>query len=488
MKIQKVLIQNFRSIQKQEFNSKELSILIGDNGTAKTSVIEAINYCLSPYFLSGRLKHTDFYNGTDDSILIQIDFDECFTANLPDGYTKQQVNCQGIFLEIKKRDKASPGKAFSDLVVITHYAIPNRSKDNEKGWEITRKSGKKFQFDERLLSLSQVELENIPKSFYFGKNRERQLQKGFNSSISSVFDDFNWRFLKGLRKETVNGDQENFFDRKTKLESEIIEKVDEASVKKSFSALNNKLKDFNIDTITLSFIDGNAPFETAFISQKTGNLDLSISQVGSGIEMIVSLLFLETLASLSKEQIIVMIDEPELHLHPSLQEKFIRYLIEFSKTNQIFFSTHSPYFFKNCLNNQNIELLVTIKEDDNIVIENTGNQFGLFPWSPSWGEINYYAYDLPTIEFHNELYGYLQEITQNFNTVNIENYFRQKSITKTKDWARIQNGQIQQPESVTLMTYIRHSIHHPENTNNQAFTNSELKQSIDELIKLVKNP
>lgn len=26
--------------------------------------------------------------------------------------------------------------------------------------------------------------------------------------------------------------------------------------------------------------------------------------------------------------------------------------------------------------------------------------------SPSWGEINYFAFDIPSIEFHNELYGF----------------------------------------------------------------------------------
>lgn len=35
--------------------------------------------------------------------------------------------------------------------------------------------------------------------------------------------------------------------------------------------------------------------------------------------MIVALVFLETLASLSKENIVILIDEPELHLHPILQ-------------------------------------------------------------------------------------------------------------------------------------------------------------------------
>jgi len=488
MRIKKLTISNFRGIKNQTLNSKGLSIFIGDNTTGKTSIIEAINYALSPYFLSGKIKHTDFYKGLDNPIIIQIEFDTNFIAALPDGYTTQKVECNRVYLEIKKRDKATPGKAFSDIVVITHYVVPNRPKDGEKGWEIQRKSGTKFQFDERLLALSQATLEEFPKSFYFGKNRERQLRRGFNSSISSVFDDFNWRFSKGVRGEEIAEGQENFFTKKNAFEKEIISKIDEASIKKSFEALNDKLKGFGVGAIDISFIDSNAPFDGAFLSQKLEKLDLPVAMLGSGVEMIASLLFLETLASLSRENIVVLIDEPELHLHPQLQEKFIQYLIEFSKTNQVFISTHSPYFFKNCLKNSQIELLITKNTADGIIVENTGSQFGLFPWSPSWGEINYSAYNLATIEFHNELYGYIQEKQQKYTIEQAEAYFTSKNITKTKKWAKIVNGQVQQPEDVTLMTFVRNSIHHPENTSNGEYTSQELESSIDELIKLVKNP
>ena len=314
------------------------------------------------------------------------------------------------------------------------------------------------------------------------------MQRGYNSSASSVFDDYNWRFSKSVREETVAEGEETFFAKKNTFEKEIVSKIDDASMKKCFEVLNKKLKDFEVDTIDLSFIDSNAPFDSAFLSQKLEKLDLPVTTLGSGVEMIISLLFLETLAALSKEKIVVLIDEPELHLHPHLQEKFVQYLIEFSKTNQVFISTHSPYFFKNCLSNPQIELLVTKNTDSGISVENTGLQFGIFPWSPSWGEINYSAYDLPTIEFHNELYGHLQETQQKYSIDQVETYFVSKSITKSKKWAKMKNGQAQQPEDVSLMTFVRNSIHHPENTSSGGYTPQELKLSIKELMKLIKNP
>lgn len=46
----------------------------------------------------------------------------------------------------------------------------------------------------------------------------------------------------------------------------------------------------------------------------------------------------------SKEGDMIVIDEPELSLHPSLQKKLLRLVLRFSTNRQIVISTHSPYF------------------------------------------------------------------------------------------------------------------------------------------------
>lgn len=46
----------------------------------------------------------------------------------------------------------------------------------------------------------------------------------------------------------------------------------------------------------------------------------------------------------SSEDNIILIDEPEISLHPDLQRKLFQLLIEYSKDKQIIISTHSPYF------------------------------------------------------------------------------------------------------------------------------------------------
>lgn len=46
----------------------------------------------------------------------------------------------------------------------------------------------------------------------------------------------------------------------------------------------------------------------------------------------------------SSENNVILIDEPEISLHPDLQRKLFSLLVEYSKDKQIIVSTHSPYF------------------------------------------------------------------------------------------------------------------------------------------------
>jgi predicted ATP-dependent endonuclease of OLD family len=480
MKIQSIHIQNFRSILDQTFNLNDLSILIGNNGTGKTSILEAINFCLSPYSINGRIKHTDFYNGVDTPITIELVFNETFSIDIQDGYNTQSISCNKIHLDIKKREKATPNKSFSDGFVTNHYAVPVQEKATDRGWSIKRKNNSSFDFTERHLSLSNVQSNDLPRCFYFNRNREQQIKKGYNSSITQVFDDFNWRFTKELRKASNNST--TIITDKYKLEKSIFELIDDSAIEKSFLALNDKLKSFGLDDVRLSLMDGNAPFDSAFLSNTIGSLDMAVSNLGSGIEMIISLLFLETLASLSKENILILIDEPELHLHPQLQEILINYLISLSPNKQIVISTHSPYFFKNCNSHCNISLIITTKSEYSCLISNAELFLANFPWSPSWGEINYYAYNLPLIEFHNELYGYLQSKNNVYRIDELDNYLFTLGIPKSKKWIKETKDGKDVIENVTIMTYIRHMIHHSENKKNDNYSPDEFSYSIKTML------
>lgn len=480
MRVKAVKIQNFRGIEDAVYEFNAFNVLIGDNGTSKTTILEAINYCLSPSFVSTRVKYSDFHKGNNTPIKISVLFDEEFGVTLLDGYGTQPFKCKGVFLSIKKRDSLKGiTKAFTDGFVIRHCLIPavERPDPSKSEWIITRKSGSQMVVTERHLSEA---LSQMPyRTFYYDKNRERQLQKGFNSSITSVYDDFNWRFVKNTR----NGEETHpIYAALDNVEKMIVDSIDENAIDKTLTELNKKLQDIIGDKISMSFIDRFEPFNNADFCKTVGEINLETSQLGSGIDMLVSLMFLETLASLAKEQFTILIDEPEMHLHPSLQMRLVKYLSDLAKNHQVVISTHSPFIFKN------------LKDADTSLIPLGGEKVAcLFPWSPSWGEINYFTYKNPTVEFHNELYGHLQTIAINEDPdcekeVKFDQWLNRKGLALSKQWIRQRGGQALAPETRTLQTYLRNMIHHPENTLNALYTETEFEESIKGMVDLLVKP
>jgi hypothetical protein len=87
---------------------------------------------------------------------------------------------------------------------------------------------------------------------------------------------------------------------------------------------------------------------------------------------------------------------------------------------------------------------------------------GLFPWSPSWGEINYFAYNYSTIEFHDELYGFIQEKTKYYKVKEIDDYLESQGLEKNKTWTIEKDGVAGSTFNCTLSVFIRNRTHHPE--------------------------
>lgn len=150
---------------------------------------------------------------------------------------------------------------------------------------------------------------------------------------------------------------------------------------------------------------------------------------------------------------------------------------------QIFIATHSPWLFKNCL--EKVRLIIARRRGKKISFKNTEQSVWLF-LQPSWGEISFHAYDLQTFEYHNELYGWIQEKTTNWDEESIDKYFQQQGNLRYKTWVRLNKNGSQKRCGRTIMTYIRNFTHHPENTLNQKYSNKELRQSILAMIKIVK--
>lgn len=223
--------------------------------------------------------------------------------------------------------------------------------------------------------------------------------------------------------------------------------------------------------------------------------ETAMDEKGSGMQRAVALAMVQVYADILRQQpgeelqkpLFLFIDEPEICLHPNAQEKLFRALLELSRNNQIFIATHSPYFLST-EHVRNMNLFICRIGADGPEISNTSTQ-GFFPWSPTWGEINYLAYDMPTVELHNELYGRLQELTENWKLGEFDNYLESQGIPKNMSWTKEKEGIAESTYDVTLMTFIRNKIHHPENATMLAsdYTFEGLKNSIDRMILILNS-
>jgi len=203
----------------------------------------------------------------------------------------------------------------------------------------------------------------------------------------------------------------------------------------------------------------------------TGDEDIPINKRGSGVKRLILLNFFRAEAERRKTEenipsIIYAIEEPETSQHTQHQKKLIKAFLELSNTanTQVIITTHSAALVKE-LEFQHLRL---VKSNDTIkTIENVlPNRL---PY-PSLNEVNFLAFSEITEEYHNELYGYI-ELEGEMN-----NYRHGKATVSYNKLGR--DGSII-VQSIVLTDYIRHLIHHPENTNNTRFTSQQLSESIN---------
>lgn len=188
---------------------------------------------------------------------------------------------------------------------------------------------------------------------------------------------------------------------------------------------------------------------------------------------------------------IVLIDEPEISLHPTWQIKLKDFLLAvFNGFDvQIIIATHSPYIFQSL--NETSESCVKIDRAKPIS-EKIQLVFPRVPYTPTVQLISYLAYGIATELLHIELYTLLQIREKRDHILNsrgsndgIENWLQDTaggSIPIEKTFTR--TGQ-STPTNETIMTWIRNKIHHPDESARPNFNPSDLKKSIDEMIKLL---
>lgn len=463
MFIKELNIKNFRlfedfsvesfNVPDNENEGSGLTILVGENGCGKTTILDALAL---PYvsYKADSFSLDDMNNPdekTEISILTLNDFKYKGTMPKTTYYTAKGFRFTG-----GKRARSN-SKYLSSITVSDQLYIradsENKPKDGSPDLRLSVNNpftGNRFTDNDFLI---------------LDKNRTYQTKKGtYNDTrFDRLMEDLNYQHLQN---ENMPVDLNDIIKSGSGVQNDSL-----AATVTKFSMLSN-LK------VRLKMIDNWKPYSNSFFGVQKENLQiLPLNQLGSGYEMIFSLIYAFNLSQQSDKDLIVLIDEPELHLHPKLQLDFVKLLLEYSKTAQIIITTHSPLLVKQALHNDFVKVKTLVKEGDEVIIDSPKEK--LLPYLSS-NEINFISFGLATEEYHNELYEGLMQLNSSNNKIkefDISYFQRLKEEPKNSPWMGHEN-------EVSIHTFIRNQIHH--RADNGAVKYDELYESIKKLRTFLK--
>ena len=482
MYIAKITLDNYKSFSGYNneivFNP-HLNFFVGNNNTGKSTVLSAINFITEKKarsdVISQSAKDNDYVavtiiiRGNLNDYILSDDSLKKFSAYI-------QTDAEGEYMQVQrssKNEKILQSKKEVELTIekIRIYNPKTSQYENPSGIDQPFKSFFATQF---------VWADDMPSDFMdFGSTKI--CGKLINATASSFFKSPKWQEFETAHKKAFSDGDDSLSSIVNKLASQI-EKI---------------LKEQYGDT-TVGF-RFSLPEASGFV--KSGDIVLSDDGIetgaiskGTGMQRALALALIQVYSNVSRKvgssiPLIFLLDEPETFLHPSAQDKLLTALNTISLTNQIFITTHSPYLLKSFdVASHTLHIFSKQKGVSTTDNSQTLSTFGLS--SPTWGEINYFAFNIPSVEFHNELYGYVQQkakrIDPNNHNIepNFDSYLQSNGCKTTKTW--VDDRDPTNPRMVSLQTYIRHFIHHPENKlNPTGYTRIELKESIDELMRLI---
>jgi putative ATP-dependent endonuclease of OLD family len=347
MYLEKFKIQNFRGIDDLTLTFNEgLNIIIGENNSGKTRIIDALRLCLG-------------YKDIDRTIYIN---EKDFTIGMPETesigfslYFNANHDEQELFYDI-----FNPETEYLEIHFKYYIKVKNnRKRIYNKVW------GGSFEGqqvpDEIFHELYHIYLDPL-------RDSRRYLHPGRNNILGKFFTKVETEYDKNELiqdlNEQINGHKIMNFIESSK-EGHIDSHLD-GMTHSNFPAFDINLIPEEYDNFVNNFfitlpIDG-------------GNLELSQNGLGYNNLIYMSILLGNLRDSNDDEQsyTALCVEEPEAHLHPQLQKSFFNYLIEFLNDVypfQIFMTSHSPIL----VSHANLDSL--------IILENINNEITDVNWT-----------------------------------------------------------------------------------------------------------
>lgn len=322
MYIYKLKISNFRSIRELEWKpNKGMNVILGGNGSGKSTIATAIDYLLNPNisWYRNSLNEIDFYDrDTDNQILIEAWFK---------GVEELTVENLDLLFEHVDRD-GNISEYGEEIALITRMTCDKSMKPKysilSNGRENHFSSVYKQAINFRLISSDRDPLKEL--AFYQNSVLSKALHNENTSElIQKIIDE-----LDNSAKNHLFSDA-GFSDSFKKLKNSFTD----------FDLISQESESLNLEIVELSERKTLQAFSLVFKSNESTK-PIPLKYQSRGIK---NLLLLVALKDNVDTDSILFLEEIEQNIEPHLQRKIIK-SYKNKLQNQIFITTHSPEVVK----------------------------------------------------------------------------------------------------------------------------------------------
>lgn len=370
--LEHIEIEGFKGLEYVEFEPTDINVITGRNNTGKTSFLEAVDIFFAPRHVSGfaenigRLVHVDHRKcevrgrTSNDVSTVQIDTPpekeakEYFIGLLVDSVSLSIGDSHGLAHYDRETAPEYAKEVENSLKQAIEQVVKRDKKNLFSNW---RSMCLRLEFDDRIYPYIDVEniaaevsmdvynelKETLESKFEHVEFEERRgwavIHTGSNNK--PVLFDFNGRIWQGSFLEEPptqghvrfvgSGRSTTRLPESDKEENAV--RIDDIGDFIKEKELVDDLKTFDIDYLVFEKEDGE-------------KYQIPFDFMGDGFKSIVGLLW--ELMDDEVDNEIVLIEEPENHMHPGYVSELVHFLIDLARdeSTQFFITTHDHDFIK----------------------------------------------------------------------------------------------------------------------------------------------
>jgi predicted ATPase len=330
MKLKKIEIENFKGLKHFEMDlcgeddtPNSLNCLVGNNGSGKTTVLQAIALVLSAATRKNddlsSLKHAQSSHLQWNGLISERSISRSTKITLKLELEPDEITTTQEVFEIWKHYYAHPITKPDNLTDITLTYEFGQVKCLEGEAALLELQGRFYVKNlTEILSFSEARtfLAKIGDVFWF--EQDRNLATSFPMEITSIRQSLvNWWTYHHQKSE--------------KGEDLLVE------LEKYFKVIFPKTQFVGIEPMKF----GASQPGFFFLLQRGDSKPYDIGEMSSGEQIIFSILYQFVFLKIARS--IILIDEFELHLHPPQQQSLYASLYKFAPDCQFILTTHSPY-------------------------------------------------------------------------------------------------------------------------------------------------